>query len=258
MKNQNRRLKEQQTMRRKRWAAGVSAVVVAACAVMSTWGVAKEYLSGKVWPEPKVVEPGAMPGAVLPPADAIVLFDGRDLSQWEGGSRWLIRDGAATIRGGGIQTRQAFGDCQLHVEWASPEQVSGSGQGRGNSGIYLMGRYEVQVLDSYQNKTYPDGSAGAIYKQSPPLVNVSRQPGQWQSFDIIFHGPRFDAEGKVTRPATLTVLHNGVLIQDHFALEGTTAWDMAPQYTAHPPKLPLHIQDHGNPVRFRNIWIREL
>jgi hypothetical protein len=216
---------------------------------------AQEYQSGKVWPEPKVVDPGPPSG---PPADAIVLFDGRDLSPWQGGEKWLVADGVATVRGGGISTRQAFGDCQLHVEWASPAEVKGNGQGRGNSGIYLMGRYEIQVLDSFDNLTYPDGSAGSLYKQWPPLVNASRKPGEWQTFDIIFRGPRFDEQGQVTQPGYITVLHNGVLVQNHAEIQGSTAWDRAPAYSAHPPKLPINIQDHGNPVRFRNIWIREL
>jgi hypothetical protein len=231
-------------------------VPLLAAVLLGVWTiVAEEYLSGKVWPEPKVIQPGENGG---PPSDAIVLFDGKSLSQWQGGEKWLIKDGVATIRGGGIVSKQSFGDCQLHVEWASPEKVSVAGQGRGNSGIYLMGRYEVQILDSFDNKTYPDGSAGAIYKQSPPLVNVSRKPGQWQSFDIIFTAPRFDSAGKLEKPATATVLHNGVLVQNHFVLPGGTYWDQPPHYTPHPPKQPLHIQDHGNPVRFRNIWIREL
>jgi hypothetical protein len=215
----------------------------------------REYKSGKVWPEPKVVEPGATDND--PPSDAIVLFDGKDLSKWEGGDQWKIENGVATVRGGSIQTKQPFGDCQLHIEWASPEKVSGSGQGRGNSGVYLMGHYEIQILDSYQNHTYPDGSAGSLYKQSPPLVNVSRKPGEWQSYDIIFTAPRFK-DGKLAKPGYVTVLHNGVLVQNHFEIEGTSAWDSAPAYEPHAEKLPLHLQNHGNPVRFRNIWIREL
>jgi hypothetical protein len=215
----------------------------------------REYKSGKVWPEPKVVEPGFTDND--PPSDAIVLFDGKDLSKWEGGDQWKIENGVATVRGGSIQTKQPFGDCQLHIEWASPEKVSGSGQGRGNSGVYLMGHYEIQILDSYQNHTYPDGSAGSLYKQSPPLVNVSRKPGEWQSYDIIFTAPRFK-DGKLAKPGYVTVLHNGVLVQNHFEIEGTSAWDSAPAYEPHAEKLPLHLQNHGNPVRFRNIWIREL
>lgn len=229
------------------------AALTALLLMATAW--ADEYISGRVWPEPKVVTPGE---SWAPPSDAVVLFDGKSLSAWEGGNRWPIQDGVATIRGGGITSKQSFGDCQLHVEWASPEKVEGSGQGRGNSGIYLMGRYEVQILDSYQNKTYPDGSAASIYKQSPPLVNASRKPGQWQSYDIIFSAPRFDAVGKLVRPAYVTVLHNGVLVQNHFELEGGTFWDQKPHYTAHPAKQPIHIQDHGNPVRLRNLWIREL
>jgi len=217
--------------------------------------LADEYLRGKVWPKPPVVEPGDNGG---PPSDAILLFDGHDLAQWEGSESWLIEDGVATTRGGGITSKQAFGDCQLHVEWASPAEVSGEGQGRGNSGIYLMGLYEVQILDSFENETYHDGQAGALYKQWPPLANVSRAPGEWQSFDIVFETPRFDAAGALERPGYLTVFHNGVLIHNHAEIQGATAWDKAPEYAAHPEKLPLHIQDHGNPVRFRNLWIREL
>ena len=215
----------------------------------------REYKSGKVWPEPKVIEPGRTDND--PPKDAIVLFDGKDLSKWEGGERWRIEDGIATVRGGGVQTKQSFGDCQLHIEWASPEKVAGSGQGRGNSGVYLMGHYEIQVLDSYENHTYADGSAGSLYKQSPPLVNVSRKPGEWQAFDIIFIAPRFK-DGKLAKPGYVTVLHNGVLVQNHTEIVGTTAWDAAPAYEAHPEKQPLQLQNHGNPVRYRNIWIREL
>jgi hypothetical protein len=231
-------------------------VSVSFMALLATGALAqREYKSGKVWPEPKVIEPGKTDDD--PPSDAIVLFDGKDLSKWEGGDRWRIEDGVATVRGGGIQSKQSFGDCQLHVEWASPEKVTGSGQGRGNSGVYIMGRYEIQVLDSYKNQTYPDGSAGALYKQSPPLVNASRKPGEWQSFDIIFTAPRFK-EGKLAKPGYVTVFHNGVLIQNHTEIEGTTAWDAAPAYEPHPEKQPLHLQNHGNPVRYRNIWIREL
>jgi hypothetical protein len=214
-----------------------------------------EYKTGKVWPVPAVVDPGP-PGG--PPSDAVVLFDGKDLSQWEGGEKWAIEDGAAIVRGGAITTKQGFGDCQLHVEWAAPAEVKGSGQGRGNSGVYLMGRYEIQILDSYQNETYPDGQCGALYKQMPPTVNACRKPGEWQTFDILFTAPRFDSGGKVATPGYLTVLHNGVLIQNHTEIEGTTAWHKPPEYTAHPDKLPITIQNHGNPVRFRNIWIREL
>jgi hypothetical protein len=229
--------------------------VVAILIVVGTIGVAQEWKSGIIWPEPPVVDPGS-PGG--PPADAVVLFDGKDLLQWNGGNRWRIQDGVATARRGGISTKESFGDCQFHVEWASPDEVEGDGQGRGNSGIYFMGKYEVQILDSYQNETYFDGQCAAIYKQSPPMVNASRKPGEWQTYDIIFHAPRFKDDGDLEKPACLTVLHNGVLVQDHFELQGSTSWDSAPKYEAHEARLPIDIQFHGNPVRFRNIWLREI
>jgi 3-keto-disaccharide hydrolase len=207
--------------------------------------------------EPKVVDAGP------PPSDAIVLFDGKDLSQWEsdknGPAKWKVEDGVATVNGtGGIHTKQSFGDCQLHVEWATPAEVKGEGQGRGNSGIFLQSRYELQVLDSYNNKTYFHGQAGSIYKQHAPLVNCSRKPGEWQTYDVIYHAPRFDADGKLTKPGTMTVLQNGVLVQDNAEILGSTSHAGAPKYTAHALKQPLTLQDHHNPVRYRNIWIREL
>jgi len=207
--------------------------------------------------EPRVIDAGP------PPSDAIVLFDGKDLSAWEGANKgpakWAVANGVATVNGtGNISTKQAFGDCQLHVEWATPSEVKGEGQGRGNSGILLQGRYEVQVLDSYENKTYYHGQAGAIYKQYAPLVNACRKPGEWQTYDIIFHAPRFDESRKLTRAATVTVMQNGVLVQDHVEIKGVTSFVGAPRYEAHPLKQPLVLQDHHNPVRFRNIWIREL
>lgn len=215
----------------------------------------KEWKSGIVWPAPKVVEPGT---AGSPPSDAVVLFDGKDLSQWMGGENWKIEDGYATAYKNGISTKDAFGDCQLHLEFASPPEVKGSGQGRGNSGLYLMGRYEVQVLDSYRNSTYADGQCGAIYKQSPPMVNASLKPGEWQTLDVLFESPRFDEAGKVARPGYVTVLHNGVVIHHRFELQGSTEWDRPPHYDKHAEKEPLHLQYHGNPVRFRNIWIRDM
>ncbi|MDX1964848.1 MAG: DUF1080 domain-containing protein [Pirellulales bacterium] len=236
------------------WAA--MGIAIIACGGMGVWNlIADEYKSGKVWPEPKVVTPGVENG---PPSDAIVLFDGKSLDAWHNGDKWKIENGAATVQREGITTKQSFGDCQLHIEWASPEHVTGEGQGRGNSGVYFMGNYEVQVLDSYNNTTYFDGQCASIYKQSPPLVNACRKPGEWQTYDIIFTAPKFDDAGNVTKKAAFTVLHNGVLVQNHFELEGTTAWDRAPQYQKHPEKLPISLQNHGNPVKYRNIWIREL
>lgn len=229
-------------------------VVVTVAAVTLTAYAQKEYKSGIDWPMPKVVAPGE---AGRPPSDAIVLFDGSNLDAWEGGS-WKVEDGSFRPNEGQLWTKQSFGSCQLHLEWATPSKARGVGQRRGNSGVKLMGRYEVQILDSYENETYPDGQAGAIYKQRPPLVNVCRKPGQWQSYDIIFHAPEFDAQGKLLQPATLTVLQNGVLIQDHFTLEGETAWLEAPAYHGHGAKEPLLLQNHGNAVRFRNVWVREL
>jgi hypothetical protein len=217
-------------------------------------------------PVPPVIEPGTTstqdsPGR--PPSDAVVLFDGKDLSQWLGEdgqpAKWKVTDGAMEVvpHTKSIHTRQPFGDCQLHVEFREPVPPSGEGQERGNSGVFLMGLYEIQVLDSYDNKTYADGEAAAVYGQFPPQVNASRPAGQWQMYDVIFHGPRF-SDGKLLRPARVTVLHNGVLVQDNVELSGPTAHHDRPPYKATPDKLPLSLQDHGNPVRFRNIWIREL
>ncbi len=216
--------------------------------------------------KPQVATPEAEPRVVLPgppPSDAIVLFNGKDLSEWNsdkgGPAQWEIKNGVATVNGtGSISTKKSFADCQLHVEWAAPKEVKGQGQGRGNSGIYLQARYELQVLDSYQNKTYYDGQAGAIYKQHAPLVNASRQPGEWQAYDIIYHAPRFDENGKLLKPAVITVLHNGILVQDNTEIKGLTAPAGAPQYKAHAFKQPLMLQDHKTPVRYRSIWIREL
>ena len=208
--------------------------------------------------EPRVIDPGP------PPSDAIVLFDGKDLSQWEddrdgSAAKWeILPDGSTVSKVSKIRTKKSFGDCQLHIEWATPSEVKGSGQGRGNNGVQLQGRYEIQILDSYNNPTYYHGQAGAVYKQHAPLVNASRKPGEWQSYDIIFHAPRFDADGKLQKAATVTVLHNGVLIQDNAEILGTTSHVGYPKYTAHPLKQPLVLYYHTNPVRFRNIWIREL
>ena len=214
-------------------------------------------------PQPKVVDPGPSSLPVAPPRDAIVLFDGTNLEKWSqkngDAAKWIVRDGyfEVGVDDGDLVTRDSFGDVELHVEWMTPPP-KGTGQERGNSGIYLMSKYELQVLDSYQNETYPDGQAGAIYGQFPPLVNASRPPGEWQSYDIMFRGPRFDSSGGLLRPATMTVRHNGVLVQDNVTLTGPVGHYQRPPYVAHPEKLPLLLQDHGNPVRYRNIWLRDL
>lgn len=216
-------------------------------------------------PLPPVVRapaPSALP--VPPPSDAVVLFDGSDASAWRStrgdAVAWRVVAGALEVAPGtgDILTRQGFGDCQLHLEWMSPAPPAGTGQDRGNSGVYLMGLYELQVLDSYQSRTYADGMAGAVYGQYPPLVNASRPPGEWQTYDIVFRRPRFDAQGTLLEPARLTVLHNGVLVQDHVTLTGPTAHQRRPPYEAHADRLPLRLQDHGARLRFRNIWIRDL
>ncbi len=231
------------------------AAVAVVCTANATLALLQEYKSGVVWPEPKVVAAGAVPGA--PPADAVVLFDGKDLAQWKNGENWEVKDGYAITRKSGISTKEAFGDCQLHVEFATPAKVKGNGQGRGNSGIYLMERYEVQVLDSVDNPTYFDGQCGAIYKQSPPMVNVSRKPGEWQTYDIVFEAPAFGDDGKVTKPAYITVLHNGVLIHNHFELKGSTNFDRPAAYVKHAARMPISLQFHGDETMFRNIWVRE-
>ena len=215
----------------------------------------------EVWePEPAVVDPGA-PGSA--PADAIVLFDGTDLSEWrhrDGDARWILEGGAMTVvaETGALISRRAFGDVQLHVEWRTPAEVVGESQGRGNSGVFLMERYEVQVLDSWNSRTYSNGQAASIYKQFIPQVNASRPPGEWQSYDIIFVAPRFNEHGDLEAPGTITVLHNGVLVHNHVTLRGPTVYIGEPAYEAHPAKAPLQLQDHGNPVSYRNIWVREL
>ncbi len=213
-------------------------------------------------PVPPVITPGQ--DNSLPPSDAVILFDGKDLSAWQTATnnapaKWKVEDGYMEVvaKTGDIATKQVFGSCQLHIEWRIPDVVKGESQGRGNSGILLMGKYELQVLDSYENTTYADGQAGAIYGQKPPLVNVCRKPGQWQMYDVIFRAPQF-AGKKLVKPATITVLQNGVLIQDNWIIEGSTFHKIKAHYEPHGDKAPLTLQDHGNPTRFRNIWIREL
>lgn len=216
-------------------------------------------------PRPRVVTPGSfstndLPGK--PPSDAIVLFDGKDLSKWNaaagGPAKWKVENGYAEVNGtGDIETKEPFGDAQIHVEWAEPSPPQGESQGRGNSGVYLMQRYEVQVLDCFENLTYPDGQTGAVYGQTPPLVNACRKPGEWQSYDIVFEAPRFEGE-KVAKPARVTVFHNGVCVQHATEILGATQHRAVATYAPHPAKLPLRLQDHGNPIRFRNLWVRPL
>jgi hypothetical protein len=216
-------------------------------------------------PVPKIVNPGNYTGAVPPPSDAMVLFDGKDLSKWRGrngDAQWEVHDGVFTVKKGtgDIETRDVFGDFQLHIEWRIPTDIDGQGQARGNSGVFLQGRYEVQVLDSYINTTYTNGQAGSVYKQAPPLVNAMRRPGEWNVYDIIYTAPRFREDGTVLYPARVTVLHNGVLIQNNFEIQGHTTYIGFPQYTQH-GKGPIRLQDHGDPskpISYRNIWIREL
>jgi hypothetical protein len=218
---------------------------------------AAEAPAPKAAAEPPVIDPGP-PGG--PPSDAIVLFDGKDLSKWKNpkgeAPQWRVEDGYAEVNGtGNLFTKQEFGDVQLHVEWASPAEVKGKDQGRGNSGVYLMGRYEIQVLDCYQNKTYPDGQTAAFYGNAAPLVNACRKPGEWQTYELIFHAPKQSADGAVV-PGSFTVLHNGVLVQDHIPVKGQAT--TAAPLKGVTPTAPLMLQDHGNPVRYRNIWIRPL
>ncbi len=217
-------------------------------------------------PQPRAIDPGSYPGMQKPPSDATVLFDGSSLAGWrladssDKPARWKVTDGYMEVvaGAGNIATARGFGDVQLHVEFMSPTPAHGEGQERGNSGVFLMGIYEVQVLDSYRNPTYADGAAAAIYGQYAPLVNASRPPGEWQTYDIVFHRPRFDANGNVASRARMTILHNGVLVQDDVVLTGPTAHKQRPPYAKHADRLPLILQDHGDPVRFRNVWLRDL
>lgn len=234
----------------------IAAFAVLAAVAMGSLN-ADEWISGIKWVEPPIVDPGPETAPANVPSDAIVLFGGKDMNAWENGENWPIKDGVVYSGKGMVQTKQKFGSVQLHVEFATPSKVEGEGQGRGNSGVF-WGPYEIQVLDNYQNKTYYDGQCAALYKQNPPAVNVCRKPGEWQTYDIVFMRPEFDKDGKLVRPAYVTVFQNGVLVQNHLRAYGMTSWDMVPKYEAHEAKMPLQLQDHGNPVRFRNIWVREI
>lgn len=231
------------------------------------------FISGSKWrvhdcdrPQPRVVTPGTASTQEAPgsaPSDAVILFDGTDLSNWEkvggGAPGWKVENACVEVvpKSGDIQTRAKLGDCQLHLEWAAPAEVNGESQGRGNSGVFLMGLYEIQVLDCYENPTYADGLTGGLYGQCPPLVNACRKPGQWQIYDIIWHAPRFEGD-QVLAPARVTLLHNGVLLHHDKELLGPTKHKVTTYYQPHPSEAPLRLQDHGDPVRFRNIWYRPL
>lgn len=217
-------------------------------------------------PQPRMVTPGeSFSHSAKPPSDAKVLFDGKDLSQWEksggGAAPWKIENGYMEVapKSGSIQTKEKFADFQLHLEFATPAKVEGNGQGRGNSGVLMNGIYEVQVLDSYNNPTYPDGQTGAFYGQIPPLVNASKAPGEWQSYDILFESPRWDASGNLTKKAAVTVIHNGVVLHHRRELTGTTPHQNNGNYNRpHAPEMFIQLQDHNNPMRFRNIWVRSI
>ena len=259
-------------------ACGLGAVVYAA----SQQGLGYQdtpIIPGTTWhvhdglrPQPRIVTPGErFSQEASPPSDAVVLFDGTDLSKWQGGhggdARWRVQDGYfEAVRGsGGVRTRDRFADFQLHLEFATPERVTGSGQGRGNSGVLFNGIYEVQVLDSFGSQTYPDGQCGAIYGQAPPLVNACKAPGQWQTYDIIWESPRWDEAGTLVKKANATVIQNGVVLHHKWEYLGCTDGVGGVAHTAltaygqpHPPEIFIELQDHGNPVRYRNIWLRPL
>ena len=230
-------------------------------------------ISGTSWhvhdgtrPQPPIVTPGAtFSHQAPPPSDAIMLFNGKDLSQWQhaGGAaaKWKIKNGfmEVTPKSGSLRTKDKFADFQLHIEFATPAKVEGNSQGRGNSGILFNGVYEVQVLDCYDNKTYPDGQCGALYGQIPPLVNASKKPGQWQSYDIIFESPRWGDDKKIAKKANVTVIHNGVVLHHKREFQGTTPHQQNGNYNnPHPPEVFIELQDHNNPMRFRNVWLRKL
>lgn len=263
--------------RRQLLAAVAAASVLAAPMAGSTPGASEDAAlppaATEAWqPVPPKIDAPAN-GA---PSDATVLFAGTDTSAWEhvdanadSGKgktkdgrpvRWNVVDGALVVTpgSGDIRTREAFGDVQLHLEFRTQAQPTGEGQGASNSGVFLMERYELQVLDSYRNTTYVNGQAASVYKQYPPLVNASRAPGEWQSYDVLFLAPRFGSDGRLLAPARMTVFHNGVLVQHDVALRGATVYQGHPKYEAHAARLPLRLQDHGNPVAFRNIWVRAI
>lgn len=256
------------------WLLGAACTAIAAATTAAEPVGYKDtpMLPGQPWhvhdpdrPQPRVVTPGATFSHLAPPpADAIVLFDGKDLSKWKcdkGEARWKVEDGYMEIvkNSGSIFTKEEFGDFQLHLEWATPEKIVSNSQGRGNSGVLIFGVYEVQVLDSYENRTYPDGQAGSMYGQYPPLVNPVKKPGEWQTYDIIFEAPQWDAEGQLTKKASVTVLLNGVAIHNKKEYLGHALHKVVGTYGKdRRSRGPILLQDHGNPIRFRNIWLRNL
>lgn len=251
----------------------VSVLVAPVCMAQGVGYTDTPQLPGQQWrvhdvdrPNPPVVDPGPAPESPAPvPSDATVLLDGSSLDAWRHGdgrsAEWtLLEDGAMQVKPGtgDLMTRETFGSCQLHIEWSSPAEVVGESQGRGNSGVFFFGRYEIQILDSFDNKTYADGQAASLYGQYPPDVNACRAPGQWQTYDIIFEAPEFDDDGELVTPAYVTVLHNGVLVHNRRALVGATGHRSVARYSAHGTAGEIKLQDHGNPTRFRNIWVRPL
>ncbi len=253
-----RRLTERRVLQSVGLGSISSLLLLAGSLWMTTSALADEYLNGIQWEAPAVVTPGK-DGA--PPSDAVVLFDGTEESKntaWAKNDSWKVVEGCLVTGKGQARTVQSFGDCQLHIEWSAPTPPKGKGQGRGNSGVFLMGTYEIQVLDSFENETYYDGQAGAIYKQTPPQVNAMNPPGEWNVYDIVWTAPRFEDDGSLKSPAYITAFHNGVVILNHFELKGDTPFNRPPRYKAHAPQGPIALQDHGNPVRYRNIWIREI
>lgn len=242
-----------------------------ACALLApTALMAQRPQDTEVWtPVPKIITPGRTNAD--PPSDAIVLFDGRNLDAWVTASdkspaKWTVANGVMTVnkQGGDIQTKRSFTNFQIHVEWQIPTHITGKDQARGNSGLYLASTgetgYELQILDSYENTTYVNGQAASVYKQSPPLVNAMRKPGEWQVYDVVWTAPTFNADGSMKTPGFITAFHNGVLVQNHFALKGGTVYTGQPSYTGHGP-APILLQSHGDPsppISFRNIWVREL
>lgn len=219
---------------------------------------AGEYVSGIEWPTPTVVQAGDTDRS--PPSDAIVLFDGDDRDAWRGAEKWTVENGHLICGEGHITSHKRFGDCQVHLEWSAPPPGKRTGQSRGNSGLFFfgIGSYEIQILDSHDSETYPDGQAGAVYKQTPPMVNVCRPPGQWNTYDVFWKAPKFDEQRRLVTPAYITAVHNGVLIHHHTELLGDTPYVRPPAYRYKGERGPIGLQDHGSKVRFRNIWVREI